>query len=92
MNNIELLRALPAISVIEAKLRSSGAIIPADSETAKLLDRYSKARTALARGVAEASAKAFGLAVAAAASDELSAGEAAKVARECAAALEALVS
>jgi hypothetical protein len=90
MNNIELLRALPAVAAIEAKLRSSGAIIYADSELAKLLDRYSKARTALARGVAEASAKAFGLAVAAAASDELSAGEAAKVARECAAALEAL--
>jgi hypothetical protein len=91
VNNIDLLRALPATSEIEARLARSGGPIIANSETAKLLDRYSKARAALARSVAAASAAAFGLAVAAA-EDELPPHEAARIARECAATLEALVS
>jgi hypothetical protein len=89
-NNIELLKALPSTSVIEHKLRCSGAVIVAGSETANLLARYDKARTALARSVAAATCKLTGFALAAAAEGDLPADQAAKVARECAAALEAL--
>lgn len=91
MTNIELLRALPASAVIEGKLRSSGAAILAGSETANLLARYDKARAALARSVVEATCRATGFALAAAAEGDIPLAEAAKVARECAAALEALV-
>jgi hypothetical protein len=91
MDSVTILRALPSTSELEAKLTRSGGPIIANSETARLLDRYSKARAALARNVAAASAAAFGLAVAAA-EDELPPHEAARVARECAATLEALVS
>ncbi len=87
--SIELLRALPATSEIEGKLRMHGGLL-ANSEAAKVLDRYSKARAALARTVAEASAKAMGLACAAL-EVEMSPAEAAKVAKECAAYFEALV-
>jgi hypothetical protein len=87
--SIELLKALPSTSAIEASLRSSGALL-ANSEAAKVLDRYRAARAALTRSVAEASARAFGLAMAEA-EKEMSAEEASKVARECAAYLEQLV-
>lgn len=91
MNSVELLRELPATSVLETKLRLSGCAVLADSEVAAVLGRYSKARAALARNVAEASARAMGLACAAA-GDELPPHEAARVAHECAEYLEALIS
>jgi hypothetical protein len=91
MDNVTILRALPSTSALECKLRAAGHAMQTNSEVVKLLDRYSKARAALARNVAAASAAAFGLAVAAA-EDELPPHEAARVAREVAATLEALVS
>jgi hypothetical protein len=90
VDNVTLLKTLPPTGEIEGKLRQSGAALLAGSELVAVLDRYSKARAALARSVAEAGVKAMGLAVAAA-SDELPRHEAERVARECAAYLEALV-
>jgi len=87
--SIELLRALPATSEIEAKLHRAGALL-ASSEAARVLDKYRKARAALARTVAEASARAYGVAIAVADEDMLP-EEAAQVARECAEYLESLV-
>jgi hypothetical protein len=89
MDSITLLRALPATSEIEAGLRRAGSLL-ANSETAKMLDRYRAARVSLARSVAAASARAFGVAMAAA-EDEMTPEQAARVAQECAAYLEPLV-
>jgi hypothetical protein len=90
VNPVELLKALPPTSVLEGKLRAASGLL-VNSEAAKVLAKYSKARAALARTVAEASAKAYGLAIAAA-DEEMTPVDAARVARECAAYLEALVS
>jgi hypothetical protein len=90
MDSITLLRALPPTSEIEAKLRSAGNLL-AHSEAARVLDRYRNARTALARTAATAAARSFGIAVAAAAEDELTLEDAARVAKECAEYLQALV-
>lgn len=86
--SIELLKALPSVSEIEAKLRTSGTLL-ADSTTQKVLDRYRAARAALTRTALAASAEAMGVAMAAA--SEVPAADAARVAKECAEFLQALV-
>jgi hypothetical protein len=91
MNDLDLLQSMPAASTIEYKLSLRGEVIAEGSEAAKTLARYDKARTALARSVAAATCKAAGFALAAAADGDLSADEARKAARECFAALEALL-
>jgi len=88
MNAIELLRAYPATARFEDGLRANGLI--GSGEAARMLAKYAKARTALARIVAEASAKAFGLQCAAA-ETEMSAEQAEYDVRTCAEYLQPLV-
>lgn len=88
--SLKLLQAMPATSEIEAALHRAGALL-ANSETARVLDRYRKARSALARRTVAATAASFGVAMAAAA-DEMSEAEAATAAREALGYLEALIS
>lgn len=84
MDPIAILKASPSVAEVEATLRraSGGMPILAGSKTAEVLDKYRKARAAIARAATEASARALGVAIAAA-EDSMTPEDAAKVAAEC---------
>jgi hypothetical protein len=88
MDHIAVLKSLPSVNEIEAKLRMGGALL-ANSEAAKVLDRYRAARASLARVAAANAAAAFGVAMAEA--SDIPPADAARVAKECAAYLTALI-
>ena len=78
---MDILKDWPAASVFEAQLARMGVLVVSGGELDSMLKRYSAARTALARERLAAAAKTMGYAVAAAA-EEMTPREAARVARE----------